>query len=294
MSLFTIDLKLLFPKFFRCPYGKYAERHNQVLNILWEKDSTARLASARKAFTEFYTNTKLSVLTITMPEEFHARCKTIKDIKREILPYQCDILALQLDLRLYPFLNYQYTEEATDKLDQSVPARVYYHKKVIARLLQQVLSEEKLEDPKNATDLSLSLYKLFRLYSANITCPAIVLPGRNPGDSDETDLVRLFAYTADFLYEYDSEFCWDPLRNQNLYGFVTCPFYPKEFGRYSETIQMIFTRESDNTRIGEEERKILRTQSNTILRNAGIHVPLDENEEETYVPEGGVWIPKYN
>lgn len=292
-SLFNLNLKLTFPKVFRCPFGKYAEQHKQVLYALCEEDRTKRLASARKAFTEFYTNTNLSVLTFTMAEEFRAKCHNVEELKHELLSYQCDLLALQLDMRLYPFLSYQLTEKTIQELDQETPAYVHFSKGVITRLIQTTFSEDGFGEPKDIFELSDILYTTFKKqFDSGMTNPTII-PNRTPGTTAEDDVVRLFPFTADFMYEYEVEFCNDPLRNQNLFCLVLCPFYPKEFGRYHKDIQMVFTRESDNTQVSEDERGILRTQSNTLLRNAGIDVPWDEDGKEVYSPEGGVWIPDW-
>ena len=76
---------------------------------------------------------------------------------------------------------------------------------------------------------------------------------------------------------------------RNCFGIVTCPLYPKDFGRYSEKITITLSRMKDFTALPSEQRRKIRYDCNRIYQAHGVWI---QNLEEDKQPDG-VWIPEY-
>ena len=70
---------------------------------------------------------------------------------------------------------------------------------------------------------------------------------------------------------------------------MKAPLYPEEFGRYSEHVEIVVSREADIAALNSKTRKGIRARSNRILRQHGVAIgSLELDKQNT-----GVWIPRY-
>jgi hypothetical protein len=82
-----------------------------------------------------------------------------------------------------------------------------------------------------------------------------------------------------FYYEYkDKVLQRDPSFNKNLFSFITCPLYPKAFGRYSSKVKLVLTRQADIYRVPSGERLRIRMDNNLVLWESGIKIIDMEND----------------
>ena len=226
----------------------------------------------RDGFEEFYKNPKIPALSIILPKDLLKECESLERLKFLVLPYQCEVLATEIDLRLYPFLYHQ-MRNTTDE-----EQRFFYKNHRERFIIGSKFTEAMVEDCVAQNVLELSEYLHYILSSVFMQGHQSLMLG---------DLMHIGA--GGILLPHELENPDDPIKNKNMFGIVTCPFYPKEFGRYSKDIRIFITRHADFASMNKNARREIRHHSNSILENAGIDIKdLFEDKQ----PDG-LWLPEF-
>lgn len=267
---------------FRCPFQIKGEKNGTIIEIVFNEDAETRLKLISLAFKKFHEDISIISIRFTLPSSLLERCSTLLQLKAEIVPYQAEILAAEIDYRLDPFMPYQITQYSKEVL-QPIFEKTQY-KFATANLVSKVIGGHGFS-LKNMSDVAMWL-QVMMLH-------AMMHGVKNPHfyfDDDKALRYLTIAPGSIIFHPEDYEEITGPGKNnRNCFGVVLNPFYPKEFGRYSETIQIVISRMSDFTSLPVEQRRKIRYKCNLVYQQHGVKI---DNLEEDKQPEG-VWIPEY-
>jgi len=276
--------------FFRCPFHKTAQKEKSLLEVVLGNERSIRIKQMHEALSAFYNNPKIPALAFIIPDELLGTDYSFKELRTKLIPFQCERIAVELDIRLFPTLDYHEDNQENERLLESIAKNnrplglVAYH---IRKMLLGI----------NPTAFN-SVESLASMLDDDIQ-HEILKGASNPGLSGKDkgwtkkNKKLLYRITLDgptFYYENKDEFLKKDYRfNKNLFSFITCPLYPKEFGRYSKEVKLVLTRHADIESLPEDEQRRIRIESNTLLVNAGVRVDdfLEKSQGE------GLWIPEY-
>jgi len=219
---------------------------------------------------------------ITAPSELLKKVNTPEELKREMIPYQAELLAAQLDVRLYPFLPYQYpsaSKEVVEQILKEDPRRID-----IAMEFIKANKGRGFEFPRNIIELSNQLLLLMQeLYETEdeLGKTLDIKVRRRKYLTLMLGNVYLFPKVK-FKTNYSN-----PFKNRNCDVFVTAPFYPKEFGRYSEDIITVINRKADVGRLSKIQINVIRFLNRLVSRQHGVIF-----KDPKKWPGNGVWVPE--
>ena len=205
-------------------------------------------------------------------------------LKSLILPYQCEVLAGELDYRLNPFMPYQVvgsslTREEFIALATKTPYKVTVMKQMYSIMKHHGFAMDSMESVASWIEECLV---------------ATILNGaKNPtlqiADENKTVFLTLSPGSITLHPEDFSDVVGVGNDRRNCFGIVTCPLYPEKFGRYSDNVTITLSRMKDFTALPSEQRRKIRHDCNSIYQAHGVRI---ENLEEDKQPDG-VWIPEY-
>jgi len=275
---------------FRCPFEVKGEQDGTILDVCLGEDRAMRFAAIAAAFREFATSPKSPAIRFQLAPVLWQECKTIFALRRPLVPFQSEILATELELRLTPFLPYQIysaPKHCIDETQRADPARLW-----TAHALAGVMattSEGAL--PRSVDDVASWLEKVFVSGMARgQKNPNVLIVGPYGSvDSDRrhhllTISPSIAEFTADTLLNPA-----DPTLNRNTFSIVKCPFYPKAFGRYSENVEIVVTRKADVAVLSDKTAVAIRTQANKVHKRHGVRIRSLANDKQ----ETGLWVPQY-
>jgi hypothetical protein len=272
---------------FRCPFELKARAENTILEVALGENKIDRLRTLSKAYTEFRENTEMTAAVFSPPKSLLRSCKNNEELREAIIPYQAEMITIELETLLYPFLPYQIGaagKEVMQTVAQQYPEKL----KATIALLQAFDSLGfGVRQRENLITWFTVLFKKMLEHK----------------DGPQTFVIREFRNNAaDFgmpLLEIHPEFVVltahrdkhssDRRENQNLISVVKSPFYPQQFGRYADTVEIWLNRESDFFSLSTPTRKNIRRASNTVLKAGGISI--DDVEEDKQ--KLGVWVPEF-
>jgi hypothetical protein len=270
---------------FRCPFEVQGQREGAILEVELPEDKRGRIEALQQALNTFYVATDMVAIRLSLPESVLKRCTSNEDVKERIMPFQAEVIAAEMDLRLYPFMPYQlveYGRESAQKLVERAPWRF-----LAAEMLTRFMTKDGIRPPLNADEASIWIEANFEFsLKHGMRTPTIYLWQSDAGDG-RLDVVTITPSSLEL--HADRVKSQDPRQNRNCFSVVKTPFYPKAFGRYSERLEIVLTREADFLRLSPNVRKQIRTRSNAVLRAGGVRISdLEGDKQET-----GVWVPKY-
>lgn len=259
----------------RCPFHRKAEQEGTLLEIGPFDDRVERIAEIEKAFTRFYSEPKLSGILITLPKSLLAESQSLYDLRTNIIPYQSEMVAAQLSVRLYPFFLHHKGWELPEVDNTTVYAE-------IARCLHTSFKEYKYEIPESTADLADIMQKELTSRRLDEFNPGFRVSLREKGILAKVTRAGLKIYGED-----KEEVKRDPLKNRNCFSIVTTPFYKKEFARYSDDIKLVATRIADIYNVEESFFWKIRKANAKFLKEYGFEIGLREKQA---MPEG-LWVP---
>lgn len=259
----------------RCPYHTKAIKKDRVLNISLKSQKEERFGIIKEGVTEFHSNLKYDSLHFHLDESVLNSVSSIYQLNLEILSYQAEISAIELDIRLYPFLRYQMQACAENILQEKFDNEP--HRFAAAHYLSlAVESTNKNISFKSVHDLQYWIQsQLFNGFASGSDSPQLLI-----NNKEKNTYLKISPGQIDLIFERDFN-----QRSNDLFSMVTCPFYPKGAWRYSEDIQIVLTRMSDFNKIDPNEVRQIRSDYTKINNELGVST--------NNGPIGsGLWIPK--
>lgn len=269
---------------FRCPFElKGVEKGTIVVRRLSE-DLDERLLQIRSGLDEFCTRPESPGLRLVLPPSLLARTATIRQLYTKVLPYQAEAIAVEMDRRFYPLLPYQlrtYTQDQVHRRfkDEMLTLRC-------AAALADFMSKAPVPIPNSVMSLAgwvnlmLATIRNIKGKHGSINVGDSVAVGNNIVVQDLL-LIKHAGLTIP-LEQYLGR------GNSNLFNIVKAPFYKKSWGRYSEDIEIVISREADIDALAPKVREQIRVRSNRVLRAGGVPIrSLKEDKQST-----GVWVPE--
>jgi len=261
---------------FRCPYEVKALEEGAILSVHLECNHDARMLQFARALSGFYKEPSLVGLRFVLPRSFRDSCTTLQSLILQVLPFQCEVLASEIDYRFSPYLPYHgfnFTEDIEPS--EIMPVMGAY-------ALSTAISN--LDGIRSASDVADWLQRTFQHSMAGgVKNPQLVILENLMGSGKP--ILRITP--GSLMVEYDRNRASDPLLNRNLFSIVRCPLYPKEFGRHSEDLEIVLTREAHFVAVPTPIREKIRQRSNEVLEQGGVHITDRENDKQNT----GLWIP---
>jgi hypothetical protein len=268
---------------FRCPFEAQGQQEDTIVKVNLSEDKEDRLVAMAAAFLQFYCRDECVAIRFTLPPSILG-CSTFQELKKALLPYQSEVHAALLDYRLRPLLAYDLHNPASQLFTES--AKADKKRLAAASVLLAKVKELGIRTPKNMLEQAMWIETHFRLWMHRGL--------DNPGENMELKVGNqtfniLTMEPASIRFHLDREFPDDPKTNKNCFSIVKCPLYPREFGRFSEDVEIVISREADFAPLNHEFRKRIRVRSNTVLRAHGVHIRSLEDDIQPI----GLWIPEF-
>jgi hypothetical protein len=272
---------------FRCPFEMKGEADGTIRRVLLGTDRNERLVLMRDAFQEFSSDLNRPAIRFCLSPALWQECTTLRALKKRILSFQVEVLGAELEFRLTPFLPPQIAmvgREECERVKELDPIRLS-----VASALSETINLSG-SYPQSAADIADWIETEMRSARDKGTKdPDLTVFGPTliRGKGPSVALLQINASSASVLSDriYEPE---NPHRNRNTFSIVKAPFYPKPFGRYSDGVEIVVSREADFAALSQDIRLRIRRQSNLVLRSKGVKIKdLDEDKQPL-----GVWIPK--
>lgn len=256
-------------KSFRCPFEVQGTRGGTIIKVVLGERRQERLVMLRDAFEEFHLKTKKSALRLVLPESLQ-KCSTFEELRRALIPYQAEVIAVDLDDALHPYLPHQ----AADR-------RMWEKAGMKLRLFDEepalrLRKEFGAQEPKTVGELATWIEQMHLKRKGR---PLTLRKGRIPWWGPVLMEVGLSALR---IYGKSGEIL------KANFNIVMCPLYPEETGRYSECVEIVLTRHSDIVRLDAGVRQNIRRQANESYAAHGIIVG---DVDKTQQPPG-LWVPR--
>lgn len=275
---------------FRCPFEIKGERDGTIIEVSLGADRDARIAAMADAFNKFEASPESPAIRFRLDRQLWQDCTTIRGLKPLLVPFQSEILAAELELRLSPFLPHQIgicTSLEQARANTEDPMRLW-----IASGLVHTIVNRGHKMPQGIGDLATWLEAEFVKASASgQKNPSLkVFAAYDNLDQSKPTYHVLTIALGHLSFEMDRAFNLpDPKFNRNTFSIVKCPFYPKEFGRYSEGVEIVVTRKADVVALSDAAVQAIRKSSNEVYRRHGVKIQdLGADQQQT-----GLWIPQF-
>ncbi len=265
---------------FRCPFEIKGEKEGTILEISLNDDINTRFILIRKAFETFHSNLDLIGVKFCLPPSVLAKCSSINELQPLILPYQSEIVAGELDYRLEPLLPYQlnrFNQETFNEFLQ-VLIKEDSSRLHIGGVMMQVFANIGFK-PKAVNDLSDWILKIMQgLFANGAKSPHFDLLANDEHNNSVT-IASISPGNATFLTDRGPTVT-DKSKNKNCFTVVKTPFYPKDFARYSEQLEIFLTREADFASVPVSTRQRIRLQNNSVLQAHGVDISDLKNDQQ--------------
>lgn len=268
---------------FRCPFEVKGRESGLILEVLLGEDHQKRIATAQKAFGDFAGSPKLVGIRFVLPKSVLKECPTFETLHVGLVPYQAELVAAEMDYRLDPLLPYQV--QRSDKAKIMFAVTTNRDKAAAAASFLQMLSEMGIPPPKNVSELSVLLETLFMtLMERGTKNPTIMLFMAGPAGEQ---IFTLSITPAGVISHLERRDVANAAVNKNCIALVKCPFYPRAFARWSEDVEIYYSREADFTGVSPDARKRIRAHSNWVLQQHGVPIAELEGDKQPI----GLWVP---
>ena len=246
-------------KVFRCPFELKGEKEGTIITVQLSEMQSERFATLRSAFERLHRDRTRMAIRLVLPVSLQRSCANLVELRERLLPYQAEVIAADFDDQLFPYLPHQANER---KLLESFLGRLPFDKTTALRLCDEFGEHP----PRSLVDFAGWLLAHFR---------------------DEKGVVTL-GDASGALMAFDSTGVSIGGESQkSTFSIVKAPFYPKNFGRYSERIEMVINRQVDVANLPQEVARRIRRQANEVYASHGVRIPdLDATQQPS-----GVWIP---
>lgn len=265
----------------RCPFEIKGEADGKIIYLHFDDVKQTRIVLLREAFKKFHTDTSFVSMKFHLPPSVMEGVSTLEDLKSKIFQYQIELIASEVEFRLFPFLPYQAREFDSSELRNLANAMkykfftAYYFSLAMQSCGFGAISFEKVEEW-----ISFVMSQEIQKGKEN---PQIMIQ-----DELKQKLLTIRLDSIDFHPEEYVEFVGDGNDRRNCFGIVTCPLYPGDFWRHSHDVVIVLSRMKDFLNLTSEERRKIRSKCNSIYRNGGVEIEDVAEDKQS----NGLWIPK--
>lgn len=277
---------------FRCPFDVRAEREGKILHVTLGEDRTERMSFIKHALERLHTDLQLAGVKFRLPDSLQGGATSNKDLYPKLIPFQCEMVALDMEFLLNPCLPYQLDKGVALKLKgPSYPNSQLFAASAFA---EAYASENGGNPPHSAMEIADWLTRCMQEAHARgvkrpttyINGPTSMRVGKSMLRLTDVQLLEIHLSHVVLYWERLGD-TGDPLMNRNLFSIVTTPFYLKRMGRYSDDIEIVYTREADFNALSQPQRTAIRRAANIALQEEGIRIK-DVNTDNQ---NSGLWIP---
>jgi len=269
-------------KLMRCPFESQGIEDGTIPEIALADAMYERLQQIQGALMRLRVDTAgTTALRFVLPDVLMHECGNTRVLKHRILPYQMEIAAANIDIRLRPLLWYHrssYGERMVQVAEQQDNA---LH--LEATWFKRAFKELGYPPPPSLAHLAVLLETILesqmtRQLMAN---PQLSFIGEYRGH--HVNLITIDPSGVQF--HLDRQSSRDPRTNHNFFSVVKCSLYPASFWRYSDRLEIVMTREADFVGLSNDVRKRIRAQSNEVYREGGVTI----EDDATFKPPSGLW-----
>ncbi len=272
---------------FRCPFEMKGREDKSIIEVTLGPDQEDRLQQIKVATEQFHTDLTRVAMSFKLDPSLWGATRDLGSLRECLVPFQSEIVAMDWDYRLYPFLPYhrETADMAVARATFAMSPMRLWEAQAIAHGVH--VTHGKPEGPADLARWIATCMGEAQKQHAQGATMAVFGP---IGSTDFTDpLYHLVSYgLGQSILLSERMDVSNPKSNRNTFSIVKCPFYPREFGRYSEDVEIVVTREADINKLSGQTRQSIRLLSNQVLQNGGVRIknPADDKQEL------GVWIPK--
>jgi hypothetical protein len=108
---------------FRCPFHKTAVKEKTFLHIDLGNDRATRLKQMRDAIDHFHKHPELIALAFVIPDELLGGYESFQLLRSKLIPFQCERIAAELDVRLFPMLPFHEDSINNDELFKNITVK---------------------------------------------------------------------------------------------------------------------------------------------------------------------------
>ncbi len=287
---------------FRCPFEVQWEKDRSILELNIESEKDIWVLS--EAVKEFTSNTALSAVKIIMPDTLTRIESWIEWLRVQLIPYATELAVATIENLLHPFLPYQMQDWGRNELEKwNNPPEVFHslaisepEKTKTSTVIIWVLEESLWTDRVSREDLKELIWETFTLaLDLGSKFPAIQFQDRLFNQAtDALENVTLlnvrFLWGADFSAYHLSQNRRDEgtYKDNDIFWFVTSPYYSDITGRYSDKVTIVMTRSKDFQWISEKQTIWIRRKANTALINGWY----DIWDIDKFSLSAGLWVPE--
>lgn len=267
-------------KIFRCPYEVQGIQDGSILDIHLSGNRRERLAAMRSTLELLRARIRWNSLRFILPRSIMAGCDSLEILRQRILPYQAEYLAADIDCLLYPHLPYHSMWQRF--IAHFKPSR--RHARYATRALEVALYTGGYGTPGSLAELCTAIQRLFADQIARGDPDPICIFGSLRKDDEKYWLFRM--ERGAFAIYQDQSRLGDPSVNDAHFSIIKAPLYPQAFGRYSEHVEIVVTRDVDVFVLPDTTKMRIRRDANTVHAAHGVRVDDMFSQQPT-----GIWIP---
>lgn len=250
-------------KVFRCPFETKGIKENTIIEIELSASQAERFAALRGALEKFHRDNRWVAIRLIVPHSVLEGCTSNRELQPRLLPYQAEVIAACLDDALWPHLPHQKKDR---KILEGVVGRTSFPERAAKALIREFSSDW----PDTMAAFAEWLYLRFQRQHG-ITAIFEKRWFKKP------ELVMRFDESAIAVVGETDKV---------LFSVIKTPFYPREFGRYSERVEIVLNRDIDVARLPISVARRIRREANLVHEEHGV---LIDDIEYTQQPTG-LWI----
>jgi hypothetical protein len=272
---------------FRCPFEENGRLTGSIIEVVLTGDKTQRLAAIHASYHELHHHLEKMAIRFLMPLSLQGACSSNAELQGAILPYQAELLAVDIDMQLSPFLPYQRVRIGTRYMRRLT--KLEPRKALMARALTRLIHQcTHRWLPLNVSELSLWIEAAIgRLRMQHPD--SFELAVRAYSDRQGKEIRVLGIEDGAVGYSFEEKRTCDSRRDFTKFGIVKSPFYPEGFGRHSERIEIVVNRNADVKALPPETRRNIRYRANVVHAAYGVKI---DDLYETQQPLG-LWLPEF-
>jgi hypothetical protein len=268
---------------FRCPFELEGEEAGTILEIPLKAGRSERLDQINSGLRNFADHPESPGAKFSLPfAELEKKCSSLQDLKSAMLPYQAEFAAVQLDIRLPRLLEFEAAAKQRDPASTTSPQEMPVD--VVTRFLRGTILKSNPTLPQTTSELADWIERTLHVGIAlGVEDPLVLVCDEK---AEKRPRVLLSISATSIVMNADREVMADPKTKKDFFVFVRSPFYPREFGRFSEHVEVVFTRKSDIEKLSDMKRRAIRASANKVHQAYGVAVS-DHAQQAA-----GVWIPR--
>lgn len=265
---------------FRCPFDTSGHESGTIHRVALSDSKAERLAMMEEALKSFHANLSITAIQLVLPDSVLVGLDSPATLEHVALPFQTELYAVELEMRLNPCLSYHGTLRDLWKWSrnrgQCDTYELAYHFE--RRMRQYVRS-----DPQDVMELSDRLADVFRRLRQEVPRNYGLAVSHQPiPDGPWFPLMSVEEGTIRWPRDESRD-------REDVFHIVQAPCYHIDWPRHSERAQIIVTRHADVDDLPPEKRQSIRRRANEVYASHGVHINNLDTDHQSF----GVWVPEY-